>query len=151
MDFELPDVEVFTDEDNGEVFSNWTLEKEFRFEASHQLIHHDGKCARLHGHSWIGRVIIVGSKLIEAGPKTNMVVDYGDISKVVKGMVETYLDHHHLNTTLNSDSPTSEFIARWIHGYLRDRLEGLVAVQIEETCTSKCTYSPLVPVRMKVS
>ncbi|NES98612.1 MAG: 6-carboxytetrahydropterin synthase QueD, partial [Desertifilum sp. SIO1I2] len=34
----------------------WIIYKEFRFEAAHHLPHHDGKCRRLHGHSWVGRV-----------------------------------------------------------------------------------------------
>ena len=48
------------------------LEKEFSFEASHQLPLHDGKCARLHGHSWKGRIIIEGEELATTGPKSGM-------------------------------------------------------------------------------
>lgn len=51
------------------------LEKTFRFEASHQLPKHDGKCARLHGHSWVGRVVIEGPDLIGDGAKAGMLQD----------------------------------------------------------------------------
>jgi 6-pyruvoyltetrahydropterin/6-carboxytetrahydropterin synthase len=45
--------------------NQWLLAKEFRFEAAHQLPYHDGKCARLHGHSWHGVVYVAGDTLVE--------------------------------------------------------------------------------------
>jgi len=116
----------------------YRLTKEFRFEASHQLIKHDGKCARLHGHSWIFEVEVVGFTFL-GGPKENMVMDYGDISAVVKPVIEEYLDHHHLNETLNEEMPTSEFIAKWLWDRLRNLLP-LSAITVRETCTSACRY-----------
>lgn len=121
----------------------WTLSKEFRFEASHQLPHHDGKCRRLHGHSWRGMATVCGTKLEEAGSKQGMVVDYGDLSALLKPLVEEYLDHHHLNDSLGLESPTSEAIAQWVHAKLRPRCPGLVSITVEETCTSRCEYRPL--------
>ncbi len=47
----------------------WTIYKEFRFEAAHRLPYHQGKCCRLHGHSWVGRVYITRDHLDETGPK----------------------------------------------------------------------------------
>jgi len=87
-----------------------------------QLENHDGKCARLHGHSWIGRIVCEGDKLQESGPKKNMLIDYGDLKNILTRMVDKYLDHHHLNSTLNTNSPTSEFIAQWIYHYLKEQL-----------------------------
>lgn len=118
------------------------LEKEFRFEASHQLMKHDGKCARLHGHSFKGALIVEGAHLAEAGAKQNMLVDYGRLSSVIKPIVDDYLDHHHLNLTLKTEMPTSEFIARWIYDKVKPEISQLVAVRIEETCTSRCEYHP---------
>src|SRR4051812_13831813 len=121
----------------------WTLTKEFRFEASHVLPHHDGKCSRLHGHSWVGRVILLGDELHETGPKQGMLVDYGDVSTLLRPMVEDYLDHHHLNDTLKLENPTSELIAKWCYDYLQPLLTDLLlAVEIDETCTSRCRYWP---------
>lgn len=118
------------------------LEKEFRFEASHRLPAHDGKCRRLHGHSWVGRLIVEGDLLAAGGPKAGMLVDYGDLSAAVKPLVEEYLDHHHLNETLGLENPTSEEIARWVYEKVKPLLPPLTEVVIEETCTSKCTYHP---------
>lgn len=120
----------------------WTLEKEFRFEASHVLPHHDGKCARLHGHSWKGRLICEGETLHQSGPKAGMLVDYHDMTSVIKPLVEEYLDHYHLNESLALENPTSEEVARWIYDQVKPQLPSLVAVVVEETCTSRCTYSP---------
>lgn len=126
----------------------YTLRKQFRFEASHQLEGHDGKCARLHGHSWVGWVELRGRVLVREGPKTNMLVDYGDISAFLKPMVEDFLDHYHLNETLHCKSPTSEYVATWVYGHLVSNglvplLDvRLIAVEVEETCTSACRYEP---------
>lgn len=126
----------------------WTLRKSFRFEASHQLMFHDGKCARLHGHSWKLTVEVGGYKLQNSveyegeghNPKLNMVMDYSDISAVVKPLVESHLDHWHLNDTFGSEMPTSEYIAEEIFRFLKPRLPALRAVEIDETCTSACRF-----------
>lgn len=120
----------------------YTLSKEFKFEAAHQLMNHDGKCSRLHGHSWKGKLTLQSESLVEAGPKKGMVVDYGEMSKHLKEMVERYLDHHHLNDTLETDSPTSEYVAKWVFDYMELEFGSLLySVEIQETCTSSCTYS----------
>ncbi len=119
----------------------FTLTKQFRFEAAHQLPAHDGKCKRLHGHSWVGRVIVRGTQLHAAGPKAGMLMDFADIKKVVNPIVENLLDHHYLNETLGIENPTSEEVARCVFDLLSGELPGLVAVEIDETCTSSCRYS----------
>lgn len=120
----------------------WTLTKKFRFEAAHVLPRHDGKCRRLHGHSWQGEVIVRGDQLCREGPKAGMVVDFGDMKQPIKEMVDRYLDHHYLNETLPMENPTSEEVARWCYNFLQPLLPRLVAVVIEETCTSRCEYRP---------
>ena len=69
------------------------LRKTFRFEASHILPKHPGKCSRLHGHSWVLHVSVNGT----VNPETGFVQDFADISKVVQPIVEA-LDHRHLGT-----------------------------------------------------
>ncbi|BAU64154.1 queuosine biosynthesis protein QueD [Stanieria sp. NIES-3757] len=119
----------------------WLIYKEFYFEAAHQLPHHDGKCRRLHGHSWVGRVYVKGDRLITNGSKQGMVIDYGDIKKYLQPLLDNFLDHYYLNETLSLESPTSEMVARWIFEKLETAgLPGLYAVEIRETCTSGCTY-----------
>jgi 6-pyruvoyltetrahydropterin/6-carboxytetrahydropterin synthase len=120
----------------------WTLQKQFRFEAAHRLPLHDGKCQRLHGHSWVGYVTVVGGALIESGPKSGMVIDYGDISSLLKSFVDDHLDHWYLNESTKLVNPTSEELARWIYNEIKFYLPGLKSVTIEETCTSRCEYAP---------
>jgi 6-pyruvoyltetrahydropterin/6-carboxytetrahydropterin synthase len=120
---------------------SWSIYKEFRFEAAHRLPHHDGKCRRLHGHSFVGRVYVRGDRLIESGAKQGMIVDYSDLKKYLKPLLNDYLDHHYLNDTTGLENPTSEELARWIYHKLEAAgLPGLYAVEIRETCTSGCLY-----------
>lgn len=106
---------------------------------------HDGKCARLHGHSWVGFLVVAGEYLAANGPKENMLVDYGEMGKVARD-IETALDHRHLNEVLGTDMPTSEFVAQWVWREFNARFMELGArlckVIIEETCTSRCEYEP---------
>lgn len=119
----------------------WLIYKEFRFEAAHQLPHHDGKCRRLHGHSWIGRVYVKGNKLIEDGSKQGMLLDFDDIKKYLQPILTDFLDHHYLNETTGLLNPTSEAIAKWVFEKLEaSSLPGLYSVEIQETCTSGAQY-----------
>lgn len=116
------------------------LEKIFRFEAGHVLKHHDGKCKDPHGHSYMLTVRLRSPTLIASGPKTNMVLDFGDVKSVVKPMIVEFLDHKWLNDTLKSDSPTAEYIAQWIYQHLKPHLPLLYSVTIHETVNSSATY-----------
>ena len=119
----------------------WIISKKFRFEAAHRLPHHDGKCQRLHGHSFVGKVFLKSISLQPEESQAGMVLDYGIIKKYLEPMTEKYLDHHYLNESTHLENPTSEELARWIFNYLQeDGLESLYAVEIRETCTSACTY-----------
>lgn len=119
----------------------WIIYKEFRFEAAHQLPYHEGKCRRLHGHSWVGRVYVQGSQLAETGSEKGMIIDYGRIKQYLQPLLDHYLDHYYLNETIGLDNPTSEEVARWIFQQLdKAGLPGLHAVEIQETCTSGCRY-----------
>jgi 6-pyruvoyltetrahydropterin/6-carboxytetrahydropterin synthase len=131
----------------------YRLWKHFKFEASHQLPHHDGKCKRLHGHSWVGKVIVEGDLLFKEGPKAGMLMDYSDIAKAINPLVEQYLDHWHLNDSLKMESPTSELVAKWVYDELLKSPIGpfLAMVEINETCTSSCQYWCAKPVEGKVS
>lgn len=118
------------------------LRKSFTFEASHQLHHHDGKCSRLHGHSYTLTVELRGTRLHKDGPQKNMLTDFHHISVAVKSIIKTHLDHHHLNDSLETDSPTAEYIAQWVYRKLLPSLPLLTAVEIRETASASATYRP---------
>lgn len=116
------------------------LEKTFAFEAGHLLDHHDGKCRHPHGHSYVLKIVMRAEELITDGPKKNMVMDFSTISTIVKPMIETYFDHKWLNDTLETDSPSAEFMAKWIYEFLESQIHDLYAVTICETTTCSATY-----------
>ena len=117
------------------------LQKDFTFEAAHQLPNHDGKCARLHGHSWKGTVYVASTCLIKEGPKSGMVMDYADIKAPIQELVQESLDHYYLNESLGLPNPTSEAVAAWVFVMLEPHIPGLVAVMIQETCTARCIFT----------
>jgi 6-pyruvoyltetrahydropterin/6-carboxytetrahydropterin synthase len=120
----------------------WRLEKDFSFEASHRLPHHDGKCQRLHGHSWKGKIVCESFELETSGPKSGMVMDYGDMDKALSPIIEEKLDHWHLNDTTGLENPSTEEVARWIYNQLKPHLPLLTSIIVEETCSSRCEYRP---------
>jgi 6-pyruvoyltetrahydropterin/6-carboxytetrahydropterin synthase len=110
--------------------------REFTFEAAHRLpfVPDGHKCARLHGHSYRFEVHVRG----DVGADTGWVMDFGDISKAVRPVVDE-LDHRYLNELPGLENPTSEVLACWIWRRLADRLP-LSALVVRETCTSGCVY-----------
>lgn len=130
------------------------VSKEFRFEASHQLFNHPGKCRCLHGHSWRLTVFAEGP----LNQETGMVVDFIDIKRHVQPLVDQ-LDHHHLGSGYHmvgsheSDLsgiwippsfdlpidiprlPTSENLLVWFASNLPSELPW-TGLKLEETCTS---------------
>ena len=87
------------------------------------------------------RVVVSGPVLEMHGAKSGMLVDYADISRIVRPVVEMYLDHHYLNESIPSlANPTSEMLAAWLFHLLKPLLPNLDAVEVDETCTSSCCY-----------
>ena len=113
------------------------LAKTFRFESAHRLPHvPDGhKCGRLHGHSFRFEVVVTG----DLDAQTGWVLDYGDISDVVRPIVDA-LDHRYLNDIPGLENPTSEVLCAWLWQKLAGGLPGLSAITVRETCTTACTY-----------
>lgn len=71
---------------------NISISKRFTFEASHVLPKHPGKCSRLHGHSWVLTVTVMGP----IDPETGLVMDFGELKDVVQRMIIDKVDHQHL-------------------------------------------------------
>lgn len=113
------------------------LAKTFRFESAHRLPHvpEGHKCGRLHGHSFRVEIVVTG----EAAPDTGWVLDYGDISDVVRPIIDQ-LDHRYLNDIDGLENPTSEVLCAWLWQRLTGDLPALSAITVRETCTTACTY-----------
>jgi 6-pyruvoyltetrahydropterin/6-carboxytetrahydropterin synthase len=89
--------------------------KEFTFEASHILSRHEGKCSRLHGHSW--RVLVELEGPVQSA--TGFVLDYAMLSGIVDPIIQRF-DHRHLNAFIRY--PSAENIAAHIADLVRARL-----------------------------
>ena len=76
-----------------------TITKQFKFEAAHSLPNHDGKCKNLHGHSYLLEVTVSGEKHT-SGSKEGMIIDFGDMSKIVEDNIISKWDHQFLNDIL---------------------------------------------------
>ncbi|MBK9275930.1 MAG: 6-carboxytetrahydropterin synthase [Flavobacteriales bacterium] len=67
--------------------------KRFTFEMAHALRCHDGQCANIHGHSYVLDITIAGTPAHTPGhPKDGMVIDFADLKRLVKPIVDRY-DH----------------------------------------------------------
>jgi 6-pyruvoyltetrahydropterin/6-carboxytetrahydropterin synthase len=106
------------------------IRKQFAFEAAHVLPYHQGKCSRLHGHSYRLDVSVAGP-LVSEGPAAGMVIDFDELARVVRATVIDKLDHSHLNDTI--ENPTSENIVVWIWRRLAPQLSGLTELILWET------------------
>ncbi len=70
------------------------ITKEFKFETAHALKGYDGLCKHIHGHSYELLVSIIGEPIKdENSPKLGMVMDFGDLKKIVKEEVVDKMDH----------------------------------------------------------
>ena len=72
-----------------------------KFDAAHFLPGYEGKCANMHGHTWVVEVWVSG----KVDPVTGMVCDFGDLKAPIDA-----LDHTLLNDTL--ENPTAENLAK---------------------------------------
>lgn len=136
-------VKQWTDKSGALTADHWSIEKIFRFEAAHALPNHEGKCQRLHGHSWCCTLILEGEYLQREGASTGMVMDFGDLKEWMGPLLKDQLDHCFLNETTGLKNPTSEALSRWIYHKIAPNVPQLVAVKIDETCTCGCEYRPV--------
>lgn len=78
------------------------ITKHFDFEAAHALPGYDGKCKNIHGHSYQLFVTIIGTPIDDKNhPKNGMVLDFGDLKKIVNTEIINVYDH---SIVLNKNS-----------------------------------------------
>ena len=78
--------------------------KEFNFEMAHALWEYDGLCKNVHGHSYKLFVTVIGIPIAdESDVKEGMVIDFGDLKRIVKPMIVDKFDH---SVVLNKKAPS---------------------------------------------
>ncbi|WP_430614920.1 6-pyruvoyl trahydropterin synthase family protein [Flavobacterium sp. JP2137] len=102
------------------------ITKQFTFETGHALYGYDGKCRNVHGHSYKLAVTVIGY------PNTNpdyvkygMVIDFGDLKKIVKEEVVDQFDHA---TVFNQNTPHIDLAKE-----LQDRGHDVILVDYQPT------------------
>lgn len=134
------------------------ITKEFKFEMAHALKGYDGPCRNIHGHSYELKVTVSGNPIVdEHNPKLGMVMDFGDLKKIVRETIIDVFDHalvlqdnypNNLTTELKNNfnkiifldyQPTSELMvadfAERINAMLPDSVS-LKYLLLRETVTS---------------
>lgn len=86
--------------------ANIRITKQFSFETGHALYGYDGKCKNVHGHSYKLSVTVIGKPIEDStNVKFGMVIDFGDLKKIVKEEIVDLFDHA---TVFNQNTPHIE-------------------------------------------
>ena len=126
----------------------YLVTKRIEFCYGHRLLDYDGICKHPHGHNAVVEVDVRTDRL----DNRNMVADFSDIKRIVKGWIDRELDHKMI---LRHDdplvaplealgepiyklesNPTVERIAKLIFDKSREQGLDVVAVRVWETPTS---------------
>ena len=136
----------------------YILKAEHSFDSSHFLSGYDGKCSNIHGHRWKVEVDVQAENLIKGGQLDGMVIDFGDLKKDVKDMVDFY-DHVLIIqegsmrvATLNCIKedgfkvievdfrPTAENFAEFFFKIMKDKGYNVKRTTVYETPTNSAAY-----------
>ena len=131
----------------------YSVTKRIEFCYGHRLMDYDGVCQHPHGHNAVVEIDIRADTL----DARNMVADFNDIKRIVKGWIDRELDHkmilrkddplaEALQTLgepvyLLEGNPTAERIARLIFDTSREQGLPVSRVTVWETPTSWATYT----------
>jgi 6-pyruvoyltetrahydropterin/6-carboxytetrahydropterin synthase len=131
----------------------YSVTKRIDFCYGHRLLDYDGVCKHPHGHNAVAEIEIQ----TEALDRRNMVVDFGDIKRAIKGWIDSELDHRMIlrrddplaaalqalgePAYLLDSNPTVERIARLLFDTSRELGLPVARVTVWETPTSWATYT----------
>ena len=102
------------------------ITKQFSFETGHALFGYDGKCKNVHGHSYKLGVTVIGEPITdEDHVKLGMVIDFGDLKKIVKQEIVDKFDHA---TVFNKNTPHVELAEE-----LQTRGHNVILVEYQPT------------------
>lgn len=100
--------------------------KEFHFEMSHALKNYDGACKNIHGHSYKLFVTVIGVPSTDTdSPKIGMLIDFGDLKRLVNGVIVKKFDHAFV---LNNEEELS------CNGTLHEMFTNTIFVPYQPTC-----------------
>ena len=132
----------------------YCVTKRIDFCYGHRLLDYDGVCKHPHGHNGVAEIEVQSATL----DHRNMVCDFSDIRRVIKGWIDSELDHKMLlrhddpiaraleqlgePVFLVDSNPTAERIARLIFDYASTQGFPVVRVTVWETPTSFAEYRP---------
>ena len=133
----------------------YSVTKRIEFCYGHRLLDHDGVCKHPHGHNAVAEIEVCAAALDER----DMVCDFSDIKRVVKGWVDRELDHKMIlrrddplveslqalgePVFLVDANPTVECLAQLIHHHAKASGLSVVRVTVWETPSSYATYREL--------
>lgn len=101
------------------------ITKIFHYETAHVLLGYDGACSNIHGHSYELQVTVKGSPVNDsANPKNGMVMDFGDLKKIVNDSIISEFDHAFV---MNADMP-DDFVET-----VKRRFEKVIIVPYQPT------------------
>ncbi len=138
------------------------IKKEFGWEGAHRLVKgFQGKCANIHGHSFLARVTLA-LKPQEKLNQFDFVEDFV-VFKALRSWVDVHFDHAMLICKDDKvmldflvlqeqkhwvfyNNPTSETIALFLYNKARELYENeriyVSKVEVDETCTSSARVAP---------
>ena len=130
----------------------YSVTKRIDFCYGHRLLDYDGVCKHPHGHNAVAEIEV----RTEALDSRNMVVDFGDIKRLVKAWIDRELDHRMIlryddplvealqalgePVYLLDSNPTVERIARLVYDISREQGLPVARVTVWETPSSWATY-----------
>ncbi|MGH9195288.1 MAG: 6-pyruvoyl trahydropterin synthase family protein [Acidimicrobiia bacterium] len=132
----------------------YSVTKRIEFCYGHRLLDYDGICKHPHGHNAVCEIELRTETL----DLRDMVFDFGDIKRIVKGWIDREIDHkmilRHDDPLLRplqqlnepvfvvDTNPTVERIARLIYDFSSQQGFPVVEVRVWETPTSFASYRP---------
>ena len=131
----------------------YVVTKRIEFCYGHRLLDYDGICKHPHGHNAVAEIDVRTDQL----DSRNMVADFSDIKRLVKGWIDQELDHKMILRQddplvgplrelgepmyLLESNPTVERIARLIFEKTQELGFRVVSVRVWETPSSFAAYS----------
>jgi 6-pyruvoyltetrahydropterin/6-carboxytetrahydropterin synthase len=126
----------------------YELNKDMHIAAAHFIPHKQaGKCANIHGHTYIVNITVAGDELDDSG----FLVNFQKLKELIHGKLDHTLMNDHqdwFNDQNSNDFPTTEVVARKIYETVQAYLDTLpnkpkcLQVFVRETPTSYVVYRP---------